>query len=334
MPYWMQEIGWIQAIQQIGSLFESPMKAISFLGTEGFYLILMPFLYWCVDSAIGFRVGLMLLLSNGMNTFAKVALHNPRPYWVDNRIIPYAHETSFGAPSGHAMNSASIWGLLAASIRRRWLTIVCVVTIILIGFSRVYLGVHFISDVLLGWLLGAALLVVFIRLDPVMAEMLRRRSMWQITLICIASSIAILIMIALPVWLMGDWQAPATWQELAARADANTPIHPLNLTNAFTISGIWLGTTLGYAWFKQLKIGRINKGTFGNLALRYLVGMAGVIILWYGLGQVLPRNEDVVSYGLRYVRYALIGAWIVLFAPMLFVKLRLINNQTMVKEVE
>ena len=323
MSYWMQEIGLIQVLQQLGTVLIAPMRFISFLGTESCYIVLMPFLFWCVDSGIGFRIGLMLLLSNGFNGSIKVAMHSPRPYWVDARITPLAHETSFGMPSGHAMNSASIWGLLAALIHQRWLWIISSAIIFLVGISRIFLGVYWITDVVVGWLLGITLLLVFLRFEPTIKERLSRMSTWELTLVCIASSLVILLLVALPIWLSGNWTIPPEWEQMAARADPNTPLAPLELSNAFTISGKWLGVTVGYTWFKRLRNHSMADASRIQLILRYLIGMFGVFIILYGLGKVFPRSEDVVSYGLRFVRYALVGGWIALLAPLLFVKIRL-----------
>lgn len=60
-----------------------------------------------------------------------------------------------------------------------------------------------------------------------------------------------------------------------------------------------------------------------QLAARFLVGVAGVLILWKGLGSLLPEGETLVAFGFRYVRYALIGIWITGLAPATFVRLSL-----------
>ena len=83
----------------------------------------MPALYWCIDARLGLRVGMILLLSNGLNAVLKLAFHTPRPYWVDARVTGFAAESSFGLPSGHAQSAASVWGLLASSFRKPAVTL-------------------------------------------------------------------------------------------------------------------------------------------------------------------------------------------------------------------
>jgi membrane-associated phospholipid phosphatase len=108
------------AIQGLGDWLIVPMKFFSFLGVEEFYLVALPFLYRCVDSGLGLRVGVMMLFSSGLNPILKIPFHGPRPYWVSTVIKPLWAETSFGMPSGHAQQAVAVWGFTAGSLRRTW----------------------------------------------------------------------------------------------------------------------------------------------------------------------------------------------------------------------
>jgi undecaprenyl-diphosphatase len=111
-----------------------------------------------------------------LNSALKVYFDRPRP-----NIVPHlADVTNASFPSGHAMISAAIYltiGItLAESLKRRaaraYVMSLAVLLVLLIGASRVYLGVHWPSDVLAGWALGAAwAMVVFA------AERLLRRAL-------------------------------------------------------------------------------------------------------------------------------------------------------------
>ena len=95
-----------------------------------------------------------------LNGIFKMLGRGPRPYWVSAKVQPLVHEKSFGIPSGHAMNATSVWGGVAREAKQRWVTILCVALVLLVSFSRLVLGVHFISDVLAGLALGGLLLLV------------------------------------------------------------------------------------------------------------------------------------------------------------------------------
>ncbi len=149
-PSWTIGITWNVFFQNLGTWLKTPMEIFSFFGNEYFFLILLPALYWCLEATIGLRVGLILLLSTSVNDALKMAFHGPRPYWLSPEVIRYASETSFGAPSGHAQIAIGVWGMLAASLRKWWGWLIAILIILLIGISRLYLGVHFPHDVILG----------------------------------------------------------------------------------------------------------------------------------------------------------------------------------------
>jgi membrane-associated phospholipid phosphatase len=100
------------------------------------------------------------VLSNGM----KLGFRRERPFFAD----PLATESTFSFPSGHALVSLAVYGALAllvarrvSSHRRRGLLLAATAAwVALIGFSRLYLGVHFLSDVLAGFAAGAAWLAL------------------------------------------------------------------------------------------------------------------------------------------------------------------------------
>jgi hypothetical protein len=64
-------------------------------------------------------------------------------------------------------------------------------------------------------------------------------------------------------------------------------------------------------------------GPVWKRAARYVVGLLGVIVIWYGLGLVFPRGETFIPYVLRFIRYALLGLWVSAGAPLFFTKLKL-----------
>jgi membrane-associated phospholipid phosphatase len=313
-------------LQSLGTWSFGIMKAISFLGQEEFFLILMPFLYWCVDSRLGLRVGLMLLLSNGVNGFFKIAFAGPRPYWFDADVQGVIGESSFGLPSGHAQIAASVWGYLASLLRKKWFTILALVIIFLVGLSRLFLGVHFLRDVLVGWLIGALMVFLFVKLEPGFKRIVERLSYpKKISFTFIACAI-LLVILLIPFWFRENFALPQSWITNAlADVPAVTP-NPVSKDGVFTVIGTTLGMLLGYIWLDHQYGGMSNQGTPGKILLRYTLGLIGVVALWFGLGQIFPRTADILSYGLRILRYALIGIWISAIAPWLFIKLKLANQ--------
>lgn len=114
-----------------------------------------------------------ILGSEAVNLFGKLAVHRPRPE------AAWYVESSFSFPSGHATIAVAFYGFLAYvlwqhyRLRWKWRTnVVFIATIIifLIGLSRLYLGVHFFSDVWGGYLLGALWLIIGISISEWLTE--------------------------------------------------------------------------------------------------------------------------------------------------------------------
>jgi membrane-associated phospholipid phosphatase len=312
-------------LQSLGIWLSEPMKTFTFLGQEEFFLVIMPALYWCLSAVVGLRVAAMLLFSNVVNSFFKLLLHSPRPYWVDTRVQAMIGETSFGLPSGHAQHAASVWGMLAVNIRRKWFTVAMVFIIFMIGLSRIYLGVHFTTDVIAGWAIGALLLIGVISAEkPVLAWFRRLTPSMQI--VAVFASALMMIGIALaPLAFFPGYQVPAVWASNAALASPEHPINPLDPAGAFTVAGTWFGMAAGAAWLFAFRGGLDATGPVWKRAVRYMVGIVGVVALYLGLGAIFPREADLISYSLRFTRYALIGLWVSMFAPLLFVRLKLMD---------
>jgi membrane-associated phospholipid phosphatase len=316
-------------LQSLGGWLTAPMKFFSFFGMEEFYLLLMPILYWCIDAALGLRVGVMLLLTQFTNTFFKLLLRDARPYWFNSQVKALSTESSFGIPSGHSESALGIWGLIAASARNKGVTFACVALIFLISLSRLYLGVHFLSDVLAGWLIGGLLLLAFVRWQTPVENWVKRQGPGAQVGLAAASSLGIILLSLASFAIFPGYSVPAEWAQNAAQAAPLAEIDPLNIDGVFTIAGTWFGMLAGAACLWRLKGWPDVSGTGAYKLLRYFIGMAGVLALWYGLGAIFPRTADLAAYGLRYLRYTLLGLWISILAPLLFARLGLIQfNET------
>lgn len=306
----------VAALQGLGEWQVVPMEFFSFLGTEEFFMLGLPVIYWCLESRLGIRVAVILMFSGCLNHALKLAFHGPRPYWISPEIQAYATEISFGAPSGHAQNATAVWGIVAAYLRKGWAWLAAVLLILLIGLSRLSLGVHFPHDVLLGWAIGALLLWLTVRSWKPVTDWLRKQTPGQQVLIAFMASLLLVFVSLVPFsWLKGSgWQAPPAWAAYAAGA--------VNMEAVMTSAGAFFGLMAGLV-FLAGQGGFETGGAWWRLVLRYLLGAAGVLMIRYGLGAIFPPGDDLLPLVLRYVRYTLIGAWVTGGAPWAFVRLKL-----------
>lgn len=117
------------------------------------------------DKKIGVGILINLCTATGLNLILKSLLQRPRP--TEFRII---NETGYSFPSGHSMISMAFYGFIIYLIYEKvknkyikWTSITLLsILIVMIGFSRIYLGVHYLSDVLAGFLFSIAYLIVYI----------------------------------------------------------------------------------------------------------------------------------------------------------------------------
>ncbi len=129
------------------------------------YLMLVPvFLYWCVDKRSGLYTLTSLYVCRAVNATVKLSVCAYRPWIRDERVLPAGDSkttaTGYSFPSGHTSMAVPVYGGLAVSAwkKMRWVSVLCVICLLLTGFSRNYLGVHTPQDVLVAMAEGVLVL--------------------------------------------------------------------------------------------------------------------------------------------------------------------------------
>lgn len=310
-------------LQGLGSWLTPVMKFFTFLGTENFYLFVMPIVLWVFDYYLGFRVGIMLLLTAGINELTKLSLRRPRPYWIKPDVLTTTPTGGYGLPSGHAQQSFSIYGLLAVILKKRWITLTAIFTVFMIGLSRVYLGEHFITDVLLGWLLGGLVLFGYVKLEPKVRTWFSDKTFAVKTLTVLVFTVVFSLLSLVVISIPAGYQVPQEWIDNALIAFPEEPIDPLNPNNLITSMATLFGFSAGYFWVELRGGFNAASESWGKRGLRFIIGLVGVVIFWMGLGAVFPDEPLLLGWALRFLRYSLVGLWITGLAPMLFIRLKL-----------
>ncbi len=306
----------VQAIQTLSPMLDSIMKFLSFLGTIEFYLLVIPFIYWIVDSQLGFRLLLVLVGTDILGSAGKLLFHQPRPYWVGD-VRALSAESSYGIPSTHASNSLAVWGFLATTLRRNSLWVLSIALIFLIGLSRLYLGVHFPHDVLGGWLLGILAVYLYSRFEPGAVDWLRKQHTNKHIVLGFALSLLIILLGMLIRLVVAPYPDPPEWASYATNARS--------LTHFFTLGGASFGAIAGFTLMWEHARFQV-KGPALLQAGRYLLGIAGVLAIYLGLDilfSLFAADETIPGYILRYIRYAAVAFWALFGAPWAFIKVKL-----------
>jgi membrane-associated phospholipid phosphatase len=280
----------IVTIQKIhGPALDTFFKAITFMGNEPFYLLFLPLWLWCVDFGFGARLTVFFLLASYGNAGLKDLFQQPRPFQL-NPTVGLLHAGGYGLPSGHAQSAVVVWGGIAAWMRNFWFWIMATGLILLIGFSRIYLGVHFPTDVIAGWMTGLFLLSLYVVTQT-------RIENWLTT--C-GLSLQILVAVAVPLVLL--------------------LIHPTKHTIATT--AVLMGVGSGLALTHRYRPFN-TQGPWWQRLFRFLIGGAVIFVFYVGLKALFPHEDSVLYPIFRFVRYLVIGLWASFGGPWLFRVLRL-----------
>jgi membrane-associated phospholipid phosphatase len=284
------------------------MLVITGIGSVSAYMILLPLVYWCVDEKKGCRLALAVMFSAWVNLSLKFLLDQPRPFFTDfDPILGLTGERFGGFPSGHAQNSLVMWFIAAAWLKKKRFYVIAALICLLVGFSRVYLGVHFPTDVAGGWIIGGLILWAYFFLEPRLTKFFERGGLRMQLVACAAAAFVMIL------------YRPADEALMPAAALFGT--------------GAGFSLNRGFIGFRA----RDNSGGsgglwFSRLGGRLLTGGAGIFLILLVFQKLLagPAPESgsgipaILSSNYRvfyFLRFALIGLWGFAGAPLLFLKL-------------
>jgi membrane-associated phospholipid phosphatase len=315
------DVGGNGALQGLGGWLKLPMEIFTFLGDEQFYLLLVPLVYWCLNKELGADLGVLLVLSSFANTALKSFFKHSRPFW-EAPALQLGVAGSFSTPSGHAQTSAALFGYLAWFLAdkrrgRLWATLLGLL-MVLVALSRVYLGVHFLGDILWGAAIGLALAALYAWLKPKLLPQLKRFPVGIHVLLAFVAAAFIFVVVSL--LLAVPFGTGQMFGELYTDAWRSA------LEDAATIAGLAFGLWVGLA-IETSAVRFTVAGPWWQRALRYVIGIIGLVAIWMGLRILFPQEPTTLGIALRMVRYALVMLWAIVGWPWLFVKIRLAAHE-------
>ena len=284
------------------------MLAVTKLGEETAFLVIALIVFWCVDKKKGYYVMAVGFLGTMLNQILKLACRVPRP-WVQDpnfTILEQAKEAASGYsfPSGHTQSAVGTFGCLAASTDKKWWRNLCILLAVLVGFSRTYIGVHFLSDVLVG--AGMACLLIALLKKPTIEG--GRSQMKAVIAVMLAVSVVFLLYVSF-------WKFPADMD--AHNMESGTK-------NAYTMIGCLVGVAVVY--LVDVKYLHFPvKAVWWVQIIKIVVGLLLVLAVKEGLRT--PLEALLPVYPARAVRYFLIVLMAGSIWPMSFEKLSRLGSK-------
>ena len=277
---------------------------VTHIGEETFFLAFAIIFFWCVNKRQGYFILITGLVGTVVNQVAKLFFRIPRPWVLDPEFniieSARAEATGYSFPSGHTQNVAGTFGAIAAYEPKKWKTVVCVTIIALVGFSRMYLGVHTPLDVVVSLLVALGLILL---LRPVFeSEESFKKYMPYVVIGSVILSIGFLAYV------------------LAISGDNTLDPHNYQsgLKNACTLLGCTAGLVVVH-FVDSKYINFDTKAKWYAQILKLVIGLAGVLAIKSGLSAPLTAlfgNE----YIARAVRYFLIVVFAGAVWPLTFKK--------------
>ena len=273
------------------------LSALTYFGGVYGFMVLSIIVFWCIDKRCGYFMLSLGFLGTVINQFLKIIFRIPRPWVLDPSFEPVesavADAGGFSFPSGHTQNVFATFGGVFAWTKKTWLKILCAVMIVLVAFSRMYLGVHTPLDVGVSVVIGVVLLLV---LYPVFRDLEAHPNRFYGFLAVLAVLLAVFLLYSY-LWPFPDWMYAEE--------------HVVNLIearhNASILTGALAALTIAYTL--DLRRTRFDtKAVWWAQILKVVIGLVVTLALIEGTKAVLGRSDLVT--GLRYFLGVLFAAGI------------------------
>ena len=273
-------------------LLDKIMQAFTFLGEETFFMVLALILFWCVDKWKGYYLLSASFLGTILSQSLKLICRVPRP-WVKDPSFTMVESAKAGAtgysfPSGHTQGATCSFGGIARMTKRTWLRWVMAALILLVGFSRMYVGAHYPSDVGVGLLIG---LVAVLGMYPVFQRArTSERVMYGFLGVMLVLSLGYLAFVR-----FGKF--PADAYEVDVNTKTSNYVNALK--NAWSLLGSLLGMLAAFTVDRKTKFS--EQAPLPGQICKVVLGLAILFGIRVGLKAVFSMISDALFWdALRY----------------------------------
>jgi undecaprenyl-diphosphatase len=295
-------LGYNEAFYNDNPALYTTAKIITEFGGDMVFIILLALIYLTFDKRYAKYLLTQFIIQLFINSTVKDICKDPRPSWniVDGEPI----ETSYGFPSGHSQNAVGFYGynmyMLQDHPKRKPWYVICTFFLIAIPITRLIIGVHDLDDVIGGLTIGIFIATAFSYLAPLAVEKLGDKP-WKTNML-IALAVSLLAWVLSIVWCLYGLQSEAAAEHIGQAA---------GFLVAFSFSFFIEENFINYQLTKDKKT---------NLILA-IIGVVIIVALYLVLGAVFKLFPGPL-WLLRFIRYVLFGAVVVIIVPLVLKKLQ------------
>lgn len=167
---------------------EGLFQIVTLFGQQTLLIVLICIVFWCINKNLAFQMGFSFCLSGALVQGLKLVFRIPRPWILDAGFKPVESAvgaaTGYSFPSGHTQSAASIYGMLGFKSSKNGIKGFCYFLVLLIGFSRLFLGVHTPKDVLCAIVISVFAILLVDRLTKVSEKKGRKVPVLLLFIIC------------------------------------------------------------------------------------------------------------------------------------------------------
>ena len=274
---------WLQGLRQSAPDFiTTALNALSSLFNGPALLLIVGLVYLCVNKKCAYYIAACYLGSMTVSQTLKLMFCVNRPWVLDARVTPYegavSGATGYSFPSGHTTSAVSSMGSVAAFVRKRWVTVLCVLVALLTAFSRMWLGCHTPKDVLAAILISCLVIALVSHFSRYLEAHPNHDISLGVLLLIIG--IALLLVVSLKPY-------PVQYA-----ADGSLLVDPVDMQmDVYRAVGAYAGFILGWI-IERRAINFSVEGTLPQKILRAVVCLAIVALLYFLVLPYVLGNFD------------------------------------------